>query len=191
MSKQNEEVENKTLEFDVMPGADRIDDDASPQPPTEEDGSTFGGYAGDGTTTDPTDEGADTAEPGYDDNSQMPPSTDLLARARWAANVRMAQKKRTMKKRTMSLKVPMTKMEESLQDDPTFMQFCGAYCPAGCNTEADCLGDSAKREVVGDAMPGNPLLPLIFVQLLERRESSACRHGGGEGPGPVHVRDRK
>ena len=31
MSKQNEEVENKTLEFDVMPGADRIDDDASPQ----------------------------------------------------------------------------------------------------------------------------------------------------------------
>jgi ferredoxin-like protein FixX len=120
------------------------DDDASPQPPTEEDGSTFGGYAGDGTTTDPTDEGADTAEPGYDDNSQMPPSTDLLARARWAANVRMAQKKRTMKKRTMSLKVPMTKMEESLQDDPTFMQFCGAYCPAGCNTEADCLGDSAN-----------------------------------------------
>lgn len=31
MSKQNEEVQNKTLEFDVMPGADRIDDDASPQ----------------------------------------------------------------------------------------------------------------------------------------------------------------
>tara|TARA_B110000977_G_scaffold64874_1_gene88304 strand:+ start:2151 stop:3152 length:1002 start_codon:yes stop_codon:yes gene_type:complete len=31
MSEQNEEVENKTLEFDVMPGADRIDDDASPQ----------------------------------------------------------------------------------------------------------------------------------------------------------------
>jgi hypothetical protein len=82
-----------------MPGD--AHNDEHPQPPTEEDGSTFGGYAGDGTTTDPNDEGADTAEPGYDDNSQMPPSIDLPARARKAW---LAQQKS---------KVPTTKMEEA------------------------------------------------------------------------------